>query len=39
MWIEADEPIASSDSQYRIGKIAKGVNLCRKRQLYKKHRA
>ena len=38
MWIEADELIASSDSQYRIGKITKGVNLCRKRQLLRKTR-
>jgi len=36
MCVETNESIASSDSQYRIGKITKGVNLCRKRQLYKK---
>jgi hypothetical protein len=39
MWVEADELIASSNSQYRIGKITKGGNLCRKRQVLKKHRA
>ena len=26
MWVEADEHLASSDSHYRIGKIAKGLS-------------
>ena len=39
MCVEVEELIASSNSQYRIDKITKGVNLCRKRQVYEKHQA
>jgi hypothetical protein len=39
MRFKADEPLAGSNSHYRIRKIAEAANICPKRQVHKKYRA